>query len=151
MPGPVITTDPADNVLELNRHRRNDVVLQHARLDAQSRFEEQADVFLNGVPYLQAVNDVTTGTPMGIHFEPGIWLEVPATTNPHEPFTVTRMASIPHGTTIIAQGIALPPVAGKPTIAAIDITPFIGGQPGKRSLSRTRPRPTRPRAGYRRT
>jgi len=62
----------------------------------------------------------------------GHWLAVPATTNPHEPFTVARMASIPHGTTITAQGTALPPVAGKPTIAAIDITPFIGGNPGNK-------------------
>src|SRR6516162_2919492 len=45
--------------------------------------------------------DVTSGSATGIHFEPGLWLAVPATTNPNEPFTVARMASIPHGTTLI--------------------------------------------------
>jgi hypothetical protein len=51
------------------------------------------------------------------------------TTNPNEPFTVARMASIPHGTAIVSQDVVLATVAGKPTIAAVDITPFAGGQP----------------------
>jgi hypothetical protein len=80
------------------------------------------DIFLNGVPYLQSINDVTTGHPQGIHFEPGIWLRVPATTTPTEGVTLARMASIPHGTTINAQGTSKP-MAGKPCIAAVDITP----------------------------
>ena len=42
------------------------------------------------------------------------------------------MASIPHGTTIVAQGLALPAIAGKPTIDPIDITPFAGGNPGNK-------------------
>jgi hypothetical protein len=92
----------------------------------------QADAFLNGVPYVQSINDVTTGAPIGIHFEPGIWLSVPVTTNPTEPVTVARMASIPHGTTIEAQGVALPPIAGKPNISAVDITPFVGGNPANK-------------------
>ncbi len=40
----------------------------------------------------------------GLHIEPGIWAHVPPTTNPSEPPTVVRMASIPHGTVILAQG-----------------------------------------------
>jgi hypothetical protein len=92
----------------------------------------QADAFLNGVPYLQTINDITTANTTGIHFEPGLWLAVPATTNPNEPVTIARMASIPHGTTIVAQGVALPAIAGRPTIAAIDITPFTGGNPGNK-------------------
>src|SRR5258706_164777 len=47
-------------------------------------FETQEDIFLNGVPYLQSINDVTTFPARGIHFEPGIWLYVPATTTPAE-------------------------------------------------------------------
>jgi hypothetical protein len=43
---------------------------------------------------------------------------------------VARMASIPHGTTIVAQGVALPAINGNPNISAVDITPFLGGQPG---------------------
>ena len=128
MPGPVITTDPADNVLELNVTTETMSFSSPLGSVPNRGSKSQADIFLNGVPYLQAVNDVTTGTPIGIHLEPGIWLQVPATANPHEPITVTRMASIPHGTTIMAQGVALPVAAGKPNIAAVDITPFVGGQ-----------------------
>jgi hypothetical protein len=132
MPGPISTTDPDDNVLELNLTDETMSFSNNLGSIPNRGSLQQADAFLNGVPYLQTINDITTGTPVGIHFEPGIWLAVPATTNPHEPFTVARMASIPHGTTITAQGTALPPVAGKPTIAAIDITPFIGGNPGNK-------------------
>jgi hypothetical protein len=83
----------------------------------------QADIFLNGVPYVQAINDVTNpGQSTGIHFEPGIWLMVPETTVPQEGVTVARMASIPHGTTIEAQGIAVT-IAGAPDIKPVDITP----------------------------
>ncbi|WP_441233726.1 heme-binding protein [Bradyrhizobium sp. 930_D9_N1_4] len=130
MPGPVNTTDPADNVLELNLTDETLSFSNNLGSIPNRGTGTQADAFLNGVPYLQTINDVTTGTPVGIHFEPGIWVAVPATNIPNEPFTVARMASIPHGTTITAQGTALPPVAGKPTIAAIDITPFLGGNPG---------------------
>jgi hypothetical protein len=83
----------------------------------------QEDIFLNGVPYLQAVNDITSGTPIGIHLEPGIWLCVPATTDPSEGVTLARMASIPHGTTINAQGTA-ETSAGAPAIPPVSITPF---------------------------
>jgi hypothetical protein len=86
-------------------------------------FGTQEDIFLNGVPYLQSINDVTMRCVRGIHFEPGIWLYVPATTRPKECVTLARMASIPHGTTINAQGTSKSE-AGKPLIAAIDIKPF---------------------------
>ena len=125
MPGPVNTTDPPDNVLELNLTAET-LSFSNSLGSVPNRGENnQADVFLNAVPYLQSINDVTSGSATGIHFEPGLWLAVPATTNPNEPFTVARMASIPHGTTIIAQGVALPAIAGKPTITPVDITPFI--------------------------
>jgi hypothetical protein len=129
MPGPVNTTDPPDNVLELNLTAET-LSFSNSLGSVPNRGENnQADVFLNAVPYLQSINDVTSGNATGIHFEPGLWLAVPATTNPNEPFTVARMASIPHGTTIIAQGVALPAIAGKPTITPVDITPFVGNQP----------------------
>ena len=99
MPGPISTTDPDDNVLELNSTDETMSFSNNLGSIPNRGSLQQADAFLNGVPYLQTINDITTGTPVGIHFEPGIWLAVPATTNPHEPFTVARMASIPHGTT----------------------------------------------------
>ena len=91
----------------------------------------QGDAFLNGIPYLQTINDVSVpANPVGIHFEPGIWLSVPATTVPPEGATIVRMASIPHGTTIEAQGTSFT-VAGGPRIDPVDITPFPIGNPGQ--------------------
>jgi hypothetical protein len=83
---------------------------------------EQEDISLNGVPYLQSINDVTTLPATGIHFEPGIWLYVPKTTMPDEGVTLARMASIPHGTTINAQG-TFKSEAGRPVIACVIIYP----------------------------
>ncbi|KAK3628392.1 hypothetical protein LTR56_018660 [Elasticomyces elasticus] len=74
----------------------------------------QPDITLTGLPYLQTIQDVTnviTGRGDrvgndGIHFEPGMWLHVPeSTVNPAIGASVARMASIPHGTTINAQGL----------------------------------------------
>ena len=115
---------PNDNVLELN--------LTEETLDFSAplglipnRGFEQGDIGLNGIPYVQKINDVTDPTAaVGIHFEPGVWLSVPATTDPAEAATVVRMASIPHGTTIDAEGTATPPVAGGPHFQQVDITPF---------------------------
>jgi hypothetical protein len=85
----------------------------------------QPDIELAGIHYLQQIKDRLTDK--GIHIEPGFWVTVPATANPAEPATVARMASIPHGTTINAQGTALT-VAGGPVINPVSIRPFpIGG------------------------
>lgn len=69
----------------------------------------QPDIKMYGITYLQQISDANLSTPdkiVGLHAEPGVWANVPATTNPAEPPTVVRMASIPHGAAIIAQGIA---------------------------------------------
>lgn len=119
----------SDNVLELNLTEESLSFSPNLTSIPNRGSGQQGDIFLNGVPYLQTINDVTTLPANGIHFEPGMWLNVPATTHPNEPTTVARMASIPHGTTIVAQGIALPPIAGRPTIAPMGMTPFPVGQP----------------------
>src|SRR5271166_601179 len=116
---------PRDNLLELNLTSET-LEFQPSLGSVPNRGTgTQEDIFLNGVPYLQKINDVTVPSqPVGIHFEPGIWLAVPATTDPKEGPTVARMASIPHGTTVEAQGTsAIAP--GPPTIPAVDITPFL--------------------------
>jgi hypothetical protein len=82
------------------------------------------------VPYLQTINDITTGAPVGIHFEPGMWIIVPPTKDPKEGSTLARMASIPHGTTINAQGTFRAAHAGPPTIHKSDITPVGEGTNG---------------------
>ncbi len=63
-----------------------------------------------------------------------VWLAVPATTAPAEGVTVARMASIPHGTTVEAQGTSSTS-AGKPTMPAVDITPFVINSNPKRKVT----------------
>jgi hypothetical protein len=101
--------------------------------DIANRALLQADISLFGVTYLQQISDVNAK--VGIHVEPGIWVTVPATTDPLDPATVVRMASIPHGTTFVAQGTASdatggPTFPGTPTITN-NILPFpiAGGAP----------------------
>ena len=120
-------TQPFDNILELNLTQETLSFSSSLGNIPNRGLGTEGDIFLNGVPYLQSINDITNGTAVGIHFEPGIWLSVPATTTPNEPVTVARLASIPHGTAIVAQGTMLAAVAGGPTIAPVDITPFVAG------------------------
>jgi hypothetical protein len=120
---------PDDNILELNLTEET-LSFSPALGSIPNRGMVQGDVFLNGIPYLQAINDVSDpDQPVGIHLEPGVWLSVPPTTVPAEGTTLVRMASIPHGTTIEAQGTSLT-VAGAPVIEPVDITPFPTGNPG---------------------
>jgi hypothetical protein len=96
----------------------------------------QPDIFLNGVDYLQQINDVTNPlTPVGIHNEPGQWVHVPALNNPLEVESVFRQASIPHGVTLCAPG-TFSTAAGPPVIPPVNlgdatppsgITPFVVG------------------------
>lgn len=85
------------------------------------------DINMFGVHYLQQISDSTLNA--GIHLEPGIWATVPRTTAPKKPPTVVRMATIPHGTSVLAQGQASV-IAGPPVIEATDIIPFAIGAPG---------------------
>jgi hypothetical protein len=87
---------------------------------------DQKDIEMFGVHYLQQISDSVLSA--GIHLEPGIWATVPATTAPKEPPTVVRMASIPHGTAVLAQGKAFT-IAGPPVIKDTDIIPFFGTDP----------------------
>ena len=114
----------SDNVLELNLTLETLSFAKSLGSVPNRGSNAQADIFLNGVPYLQTISDVTIPSqPVGIHFEPGLWMHVPKTTDPAEGETVVRMASIPHGTTVEAQGTSST-AAGAPTIPAVDITPF---------------------------
>ncbi len=123
LPVPV-PAPPSDNILELNLTSET-LSFSKSLGSVPNRGMVQGDIFLNGVPYLQTISDVTIPKqPVGIHFEPGLWVIVPATTDPAEKPTLVRMASIPHGTTIVAQG-TFSTSNGKPTIPAVDITPFV--------------------------
>jgi hypothetical protein len=129
-PLPKPATGPNDNILEINLTEET-LSFSAALGSIPNRGMVQGDAFLNGIPYLQTINDVSVpANPVGIHFEPGVWLSVPATTAPAESATIARMASIPHGTTIEAQGTSFT-VAGGPQINPVDITPFPIGHPGQ--------------------
>ena len=129
LPNPVPPPPPPrDNILELNL--TSEILSFSKSLGSVPNrgTANQPDAFLNGVPYVQTVSDITIhGESVPIHFEPGLWIHVPATTLPPLGETVTRMASIPHGTTIEAQGLVDAAKPGPPTIAPVDITPFKTG------------------------
>ena len=89
-----------------------------------NRGSAQADIFLRGVHYLQQISDSKTGG--ALHIEPGIWLQIPATTAPHAPESVARLACIPHGDALCAQGNAAVE-QGKPSISPANTVPFSVG------------------------
>jgi len=120
-----------DHFLELNETTE---VLQFVAIpgDIPNRGLLQDDINLHGLTYLQKINDANVkqnGKPAGIHIEPGIWIRIPATNNPADPETVSRLANIPHGTSLVAQGTAST-LNGPPTFPTASITPFFIGQPG---------------------
>jgi hypothetical protein len=86
----------------------------------------QVDMNMFGLTYLQQISDANLKA--GLHIEPGLWVTVPRTTNPNLGPTVARLASIPHGTAIVAQGTAVTAAAG-PAIPKADTTPFTIGSP----------------------
>ena len=95
----------------------------------------QRDIKMFGLSYLQKIEDrividPTTGKPAGLHIEPGIWATVEATQHPNVGPTVVRMASIPHGTTVLAQGTAAS-IPMRPDIPDISIVPFLIDNPAK--------------------
>jgi hypothetical protein len=79
----------------------------------------QDDIELFGLTYLQQISDSVTGG--ALHIEPGIWVTQPATTQPPESAPagaqiIARMATIPHGNSVLAQGIA-EKFSGPPTLS----------------------------------
>jgi len=120
---------PKNFFLELNETEEildfTDITGSGKNVGIANRGALQDDILLGGIAYLQQVTD--RGTGVGQHFEPGVWINVPSTTNPTEPASVSRMGSIPHGTTINLEGVVL--TAPKPFIADTTITPFGFGSP----------------------
>lgn len=86
-----------------------------------NRGSVQNDINIFGLTYLQQVNDAVTSE--GLHIEPGLWLNVPATMDPKAVPSIVRQSTIPHGDSLLAQGHAqivhggpqIAPVSSKPT------------------------------------
>ena len=87
LPPPAIPNPPNENVLELNLTTETLSFAGSLGSVPNRGLEKQTDIFLNGVPYAQSINDVTNTTtgkgdyypPSQIHFEPGLWMHIPAT------------------------------------------------------------------------
>ncbi len=85
----------------------------------------QADLELYGLHYLQRVTDAdpppfsTAG--QALHIEPGLFMNVPASQVPENPASIVRMASIPHGVSVLMQGPnpGTVPTPGPPQIPPI--------------------------------
>jgi hypothetical protein len=122
---PHFPSDRQDRFLELNLTSET-LVFEEIPGAIPNRGLDMKDIEMFGIHYLQKIDDSTLSA--GIHLEPGIWATVPRTTAPQEPPTVVRMASIPHGTGIVAQGRAST-IAGPPIIKPTDIIPFSAGDP----------------------
>jgi hypothetical protein len=103
---------------------------------ARGQQRDAADLAeLFGLTYLQQISDANLKA--GLHIEPGLWAAVPKTSNPSVPSTVVRLASIPHGTTVLLQGTASTAATG-PSIPDIGIKPFTINQPNRTVDSRNR-------------
>ena len=140
-----------DNVLQVNLTEEKWTFPKSLGTIPNRGFGLQGDIMLTGMPYIQTVKDVSNeSSGLGdekpgtdIHFEPGVFLWVPQVkvdgglqqTGP----TLVRMASIPHGTTVNAQGLAPLPgpgpnsgSQGRPDIGDVDTRPFVIGEPAQR-------------------
>jgi len=118
--------DQQDRFLELNM---TDETLVFTRINGPipNRGLAMPDIDMFGLTYMQQISE--SGTGAGLHIEPGIWATVPHTTDPSEPASVVRMASIPHGTVILAQGVAQVLQGGPQNIPNNNILPFFFGSP----------------------
>jgi hypothetical protein len=118
-------TSGQDRFLELNL-TDDKIVFTRIDGDIPNRGLDMPDINMHGVTYMQQINEA--GNPAaGLHIEPGIWAVVPQTSNPAEPQTVVRMASIPHGTVINAQGVFQVIAGGPQNIPDNNILPFFFG------------------------
>jgi len=124
-----------DNLLQINLTIERLQFMQSSILNKVPNrgFEPQANVDLRGIPYQQTVSDrlneksgkADLKTPVAIHFEQGLLLLTPATDSPKNPATISRLASIPHGTAFTAQDLEPQSMIDKaPVIPDINIVPF---------------------------
>ena len=88
-----------------------------------------ADIDLFGLTYLQKISDSVTGG--ALHIEPGIWVRTPDDPASPNQQNVTRMATIPHGNALLAEGTAIQvsPAGGTFNFDPVNTSPFKIGDP----------------------
>jgi hypothetical protein len=99
-----------DLYLQLN-HTRETLTFTPIGGPVPNRGFGQDDIQLFGLTYLQQISDAAKDG--ALHIEPGIWITQPNTSFPPESAPppaqlVARMATIPHGNSVLAEGIAEP-------------------------------------------
>jgi hypothetical protein len=102
--------DNTDLYLQLN-HTRETLTFTPIGGPVPNRGFGQDDIELFGLTYLQQISDAAKDG--ALHIEPGIWVTQPTTTFPPESVPapaqlVARMGTIPHGNSVLAEGIAEP-------------------------------------------
>jgi hypothetical protein len=114
-PGNGFTSALEDNLLEVNLTLETLQFMESSVLGKVPNrgFDNQKDVFLTGIPYQQTIsdqlNEVTGKADLGnkkidLHFKQWLFMRTPVTGSSKTiPPTISRMGSIPHGTTINAQ------------------------------------------------
>jgi hypothetical protein len=125
-------TGASDHFLELNV-TNDQIDLEVINGNIPNRGLVQSQIFMHGLTYLQQISDANVkvnGVPAGLHIEPGLWINVPSLTDPQEPAAVARLASIPHGTTILVQGVTAT-AAGGPSFPSVSLTPFTINHPNQ--------------------
>ncbi len=95
--------------------------------DVINRGNAQGDIKYLGLHYLQQVIDVNLPQGQnGIHLETGLFLNLPDGTDPKVEANIARLGSIPHGDSLLAQGVSFA-VPGGPQFnipVGADPTPF---------------------------
>ena len=93
-----------------------------------NRGSRQDDIQIFGLTYLHRVTDGVTGG--ALHIEPGLWLNIPPTTDPQSDGSIARLATIPHGNAVCTVGFVQEVVPeGLPEIPPANTVPFaIGGE-----------------------
>ena len=102
--------DKTDLYLQLNQTRET-LKFDPIGSAIPNRGFGQDDIELFGLTYLQQIADA--GNDGALHIEPGIWVTQPDTVFPPESIAapgrlVARMGTIPHGNSLLAEGIAQP-------------------------------------------
>lgn len=93
-----------------------------------NRGSMQDDIAIYGVTYLHRVTDDTSRE--ALHIEPGMWLNIPATTDPKADASIARLGTIPHGNSLCTVGFSEQAVFDRiPDIPKANTVPFaIGSQ-----------------------